>query len=134
MVTNNEKESEPIFEYVKLNYDFGEGVTVEDQAYTYFYSNKTISVDDNAGLLFGPNTSNLEEQTEQDRHRRVTNKLNRYRVYGKRLSASNKDWRFGTLKVGALAEGSDTDRHNILYDLTTGAPDFRALLRHAGPR
>ena len=37
----------------------------------------------------------------------------------------NKDWSFGTLRTGALVETSDTDRHNILFDLTTGAPDNR---------
>lgn len=126
---NNEKKRTD-FEYVKLNYDFGEGVTIEDQAYTYFYSNKTISVDDNAGLLFGPNTSTLKSKLNKTDIGGY-NKLNRYRVYGN-VFRLNKDWRFGTLKVGALAEGSDTDRHNVLYDLTTGAPDYRSSFATPG--
>jgi iron complex outermembrane receptor protein len=119
---NNEKKNTD-FEYVKLNYDFDHGVTVEDQAYTYFYSNKTISADDNTGNLYGPNTSSPKDGAYASTDVGGYNKANRYRVYGD-VFRINKDFGFGTLKVGGLFEGSDTDRHNILFDLTTGQPDY----------
>ena len=128
---NNEKKRTD-FEYVKFNYNFGQGVTVEDQAYTYFYSNKTISVDDNSGVLYGANTTAPKDAAYARTDIGGYNKLNRYRVYGDILRL-NKDWSFGTLKAGALIEGSDTDRHNILYDLTTGAPDYNAKYAKADP-
>jgi len=128
---NNEKKRTD-FEYVKFNYDFDHGITVEDQAYTYFYSNKTISVDDNSSLLYATNTSTPKDKAYPKTDIGGYNKLNRYRVYGN-VFRLNKDWSFGTLKAGALFEGSDTDRRNILYDLTTGLPDFRSSYASADP-
>jgi iron complex outermembrane receptor protein len=113
------------FEYVKFNYDFDQGITLEDQAYTYFYSNETVSVDDNSGILGGPNTSSPKDKLYNPDDIGGYNKNNRYRVYGN-IVRLNKDWSFGTLKIGGLFEGSDTDRHNILFDLTTGLPDLDA--------
>ncbi len=121
---NNEKKNTD-FEYVKLNYDFGHGVTFEDQGYTYFYSNKTISVNDNSGLLDGANTAIPKDKAYPSTDIGGYNKANRYRVYGD-IVRLNKDFGFGALKVGALVEGSDTDRHNILFDLSTGQPDLDA--------
>ena len=112
------------FEYFDLRYDFGSGITAEDQVYTYFYSNKTISVDDVTGLVGGPNTSHPKQKSLNQADIGGFNKLNRYRVYGNILRV-NKEWNLATLKTGILVEGSDTDRHNILFDLTTGAPDNR---------
>jgi iron complex outermembrane receptor protein len=109
------------FEYVNLKDDFGGGLTIEDHGYTYFYSNKTISVDDNSGIIGGPNTDSpatLPGSPDIGGY----NKGNRYRVFGDILRV-NKDWRFGTLKLGGWIESSSTDRHNILYDFTTGLPD-----------
>jgi iron complex outermembrane receptor protein len=128
---NNEKKNTD-FEYVKLNYDFGHGFTLENQGYTYFYSNKTISVNDNSGLLDGPNTATPKDKAYPTTDIGGYNKANRYRVYGD-IVRFNKDFAFGTLKVGALFEGSDTDRHNILFDLTTGLPDLDAKYAKADP-
>ena len=127
---NNEKKRTD-FEYIRFNYDFGQGLTVEDQAYTYFYSNKTISVNDNSGTLYGPNTATLKSKLNTTDIGGY-NKLNRYRVYGNVLRV-NKDWTFGTLKAGVLVEGSDTDRRNILYDLSTGAADLKSSYAKANP-
>ena len=112
------------FEYADLRYDFGQGVTAEDQGYTYFYSNKTIAVNDITGLVGGPNTSKPSFKVLPQTDIAGFNKGNRYRVFGN-IARLNKDWGFGTLKAGALVESSSTDRHNILYDLTNGAPDLK---------
>jgi iron complex outermembrane receptor protein len=122
---NHEKKNTD-FEYLDLRGDLGRGVTLEDQFYTYFYSNKTISADDNSGLDPGPNTSAPKSSANSSSDIGGYNKGNRYRVYGDvlRINDDFKDgWFDATLKAGALIEGAVTDRHNILYDLTTGAID-----------
>ncbi len=112
------------FEYIDFRYDFGGGLTTEDQGYSYFYSNKTISASKITGLpgtIFDtPSYSAPFTATDIGGY----NKGNRYRVYGDILRV-NKDWQYATLKAGVLVETSSTDRHNILYDLTTGAPDLK---------
>lgn len=120
------------FEYIDFRDDFGSGCTLEDQGYTYFYSNKTISVNDNTGIIGGPNTDHPKDKAYNQADIAGYNKGNRYRVYGDILRA-NKDWNFGTLKVGAWIESSSTDRHNVLYDLTTGAPDFNPKFKTDPP-
>jgi iron complex outermembrane receptor protein len=122
---NHEKKNTD-FEYLDLRGALGHGVTLEDQFYTYFYSNKTISADDNSGLDPGPNTSAPKSSANSATDIGGYNKGNRYRVYGDVLRVNDdfKDgWFDATLKAGALIEGAVTDRHNILYDLTTGAID-----------
>ena len=118
---NHEKKNTD-FEYIDFRDDLGAGVTIEDQGYTYFYSNKTISVDDNSGIIGGVNTSHPKDKAYDQDDIGGYNKGNRYRVYGD-VFRLDKDWTFGTLKAGALVETSSTDRHNVLYDLTTGEPD-----------
>ena len=112
------------FEYIDLRYDFGGGLTTENQGYTYFYSNKTISVNTIAGLpgtIFDkPSFAAPFTTTDIGGF----NKANRYRVYGDILRV-NKDFDHATVKAGVLVETSATDRHNILYDLTTGVPDLK---------
>ncbi|HEX4741287.1 MAG TPA: TonB-dependent receptor [Caulobacteraceae bacterium] len=122
---NHEKKNTD-FEYVDLRGDLGHGATLEDQAYTYFYSNKTISADDNSDLIGGINTSAPKCSCNSPNDIGGYNKGNRYRVAGDVLRVNDDfkwDWFTGTLKAGALVEGAVTDRHNILYDLTTGAID-----------
>jgi iron complex outermembrane receptor protein len=122
---NHEKKNTD-FEYLDLRGDLGHGLTLQDQFYTYFYSNKTISADDNSGLDPGSNTSAPKSSANAATDIGGYNKGNRYRVYGDVLRLNDDfkyGWFDGTLKAGALIEGAVTDRHNILYDLTTGAPD-----------
>ncbi|QUD88025.1 TonB-dependent receptor [Phenylobacterium montanum] len=114
----NHEKKQTDFEYIDLKGDVGYGVTYEDQAYTYFYSNKTISVNDITGLI-GQNTSPPKSSKLPATDIGGYDKGNRYRVYGD-IVRINKDWSFGTLKAGALWEGSSTDRHNLYIDLTQG--------------
>jgi iron complex outermembrane receptor protein len=126
---DNEIKKNTDFEYLDYRNDLGHGFTLEDQFYTYFYSNKTISADDNSGLLTGANTSSPKDKSYPSTDIGGYNKGNRYRVYGDVLRV-NEDWKWnswtGTIKAGGLIEGSETDRHNILDDLTTGLPDYDA--------
>jgi iron complex outermembrane receptor protein len=115
------------FEYVDLKGTIAPTFTAEDQLYTYFYANKTTSVNDITGLIGGPNTSALNVVTSPETKNDIAgyDKLNQYRVWGD-VVRLNKDWSFGTLKVGGLVETSSTDRHNLLEDLTmNGLPDLK---------
>ncbi len=125
---DNEIKKNTDFEYIDYRNDFGHGLTLDDQFYTYFYSNKTISNNNNAGLLTGANVDPPKDKIYPTTDIDGYNKGNRYRVYGDILRV-NDDWKWnswtGAIKAGALIEGSVTDRHNIVYDLTNGLGDFR---------
>jgi iron complex outermembrane receptor protein len=113
------------FEYLDLKGQALPSVSVEDQLYTYFYANKTTSVNDITGLIGGPNTSppNVTKAPQSAADIGGYDKLNEYRVVGN-VFRINKDWSFGTLKLGGLVERSSTNRHNAFVDLSLGGyPD-----------
>ena len=122
------------FEYVDLKGTVMPGLTAEDQLYRYFYANKTTStkgMGDLIGAVPGSSgyTSPINKVTaslgEQPTDTGGYDKLNQYRVWGN-VVRINKEWPFGTLKVGGITEISSTDRHNDLEDLTANfAPDFK---------
>ena len=113
------------FEYIDLKGQAWPTVSVENQLYTYFYANKTTAANDVSGLIGGPNTSppNVTKAPQSASDIGGYDKLNEYRVLGD-VVRINKDWSFGTLKIGGLVEKSSTNRHNIFVDLTLdGYPD-----------
>ena len=111
------------FEYVDLKYQLTKDISLENQAYTYYYSNKTLSTNDLTGLVGGPNTSPPMAAGANPDDIGGYTKLNQYRVEGD-IVRIDKDWSFGTLKIGGLVEGSDTNRFNEFLDFTTGqTPD-----------
>ena len=122
------------FYYVDLKGTVVPTVTAENQLYTYFYANKTTAANDITGLVGGPNTSLLQDTLKGGvGPTAATNpndiggydKLNQYRVWGD-VTRINKDWSFGTLKIGGIVETSSTDRHNGFIDLSQGgAPDYK---------
>ena len=122
------------FYYVDLKGTVVPTVTAENQLYTYFYANKTTAANDITGLVGGPNTSLLQDTLKGGvGPTAATNpndiggydKLNLYRVWGD-VVRINKEWSFGTLKVGGIVETSTTDRHNGYLDLSNGgAPDYK---------
>jgi iron complex outermembrane receptor protein len=126
------------FDYIDYKDLLTSSLSVEDQAYTYHYSNKTHSANDLTGFT-GPDenglpavnggaaTSNTSAPYVNGTSADIGgyDKLNEYRVFGDILRL-NQDWSFATLKVGALIEGSRTFRHNCLIDETLGfTPDDR---------
>jgi iron complex outermembrane receptor protein len=114
------------FEYIDYKGVFGNGITAENQGYTYFYSNKTLATDDITGLVGAPtNTSHPGDKLLPQTDIGGYSKGNRYRVFGD-IVRVNKNWDWGTLKAGGLVETSNTDRHNILLDLTQNdLPDLK---------
>jgi iron complex outermembrane recepter protein len=112
------------FEYIDLKGAFTPKITAENQLYTYFYANKTTSVNDLTGLIGGPNTSppNITSAPQSASDIGGYDKLNEYRVQGD-IVRFNDDFGFGTLKAGGLVETSSTNRHNLFRDFTLGIAD-----------
>jgi iron complex outermembrane receptor protein len=114
------------FDYADLKTELFPSFTAEDQLYTYYYSNKTSST--NSITDIGSNASSLITEKTVSGTQKLTDlggydKLNLYRVWGD-IVRLNKDWSFGTLKVGGQVESAITDRHNGLLDFTNGdTPD-----------
>ena len=107
------------FEYVDIKGQATPSIFVDNQLYTYFYANKTTAANDITGLIGGPNTSppNVTTPPQSKNDIGGYDKLNEYRVVGD-IMRVNKDWSFGTLKMGGLIEHSSTNRHNLFVDLT----------------
>jgi len=122
-------------DYADFKYEFTPKTSVEDQLYTYSYSNKTLSANANTDLP-GVNTGDelgaaaaaagvkAGEAGEKATDLVGYNKLNQYRVYGD-IVRLNQDVAmgplgYGTLKVGGQVEWSDTKRDNLRIDLTDG--------------
>ena len=116
------------FNYVDFKWDAGHGLTVEDQVYDYFYSNKTVSSQAANDLVVvgGPSPSSFA--VNSGANPAGANdiggyyKLNRYQTFGD-IIRINQDVGFGTARTGAILESSWADRHILNYDLTTGQPD-----------
>jgi iron complex outermembrane receptor protein len=116
------------FEYIDVRDQFTPSFSGEDQAYTYWYSNKTHSSVDLTGDA-GPDLNGLLNTTTTNTSPPKSglnpgdiggyDKLNEYRVFGD-IIRLNKDWSFGTLKIGGLVEGSRTFRHKCFIDETLG--------------
>ena len=117
------------FAYADLKSEVAPTISIEDQLYTYWYSNKTKSTNDLTGdtgpdlngLGASANTSppSITKPPQSASDIGGYDKLNEYRVFGD-IVRINKDWSFGTLKIGGLVEGSRTFRHNCFIDDTLG--------------
>lgn len=114
------------FNYIDLKWDAGHGLSVENQAYYYFYDNQTVSAQSVTDLIMpalSAGTSYYVDPTGT-----VTSdiagyhKQNKYHTYGDILRV-NQDLGVGTLRAGGLWEHSGATRFITNYDLTTGAPD-----------
>jgi iron complex outermembrane recepter protein len=116
------------FNYLDLKWDAGEGLTVENQLYDYYYDNNTLSarnVNDLVSTAAGPTVSPSSATVDGAQPTDISgyNKLNRYHNYGD-IIRGNEDFGFGTLRAGALVEWSKELRYHVNYDLTTGLPDL----------
>jgi iron complex outermembrane receptor protein len=112
-------------EYLRLQGRLGAGWEIDNNAYTYAYTNKTTAGQDpsqfngvaDATLSF----ADLNKKTVTLPSGDVPgyDKLNEYRIWGDILKATRK-FDAGLLRVGAWYEGSSTERHNLEMDLTAG--------------
>jgi len=103
------------FSYVRLETDWSDGWSSDNQLYTYAYDNQTISSTDptgtaKPGTIIGP---------KGNKDIPGIDKQNKYRVYGD-IFRLNKDLQNGTVRAGFWYEKSDSDRHQYDLDLTLG--------------
>ena len=121
----NFERKQTYFGYVDLNYQMTSNISVEDEPYAYFYSNKTDSTKDNSGLIGSTSSAVGAKQATFDGDGQGANdvygylKRNDYNVEGDILRFKDV-LPFGVLKVGALVEGSATYRQKAYYDFTDG--------------
>jgi iron complex outermembrane receptor protein len=115
----NYERKQTSFDYLDFKYQADASLSLEDQPYIYGYSNQTKSTNDLTGLVGGPNTSPPTAAGSNPNDIGGFDKLNAYTVYGD-IARLNQQWSFGELRIGALGEGSSTERHNCFENFTLG--------------
>jgi iron complex outermembrane recepter protein len=121
----NRTDKKTDFEIVRLQSDLGDwidGLTLDNRAYMYGYTNHTLSGQDATG-----GTANSVILTSGGKATVGVpgyTKLNKYRTYGY-IGQINYDFSHGRLRVGGWYEHSDSSRNTIDIDLATGAPNYR---------
>lgn len=125
----NFERKQTYFNYVDVKYQATSNITIEDEPYEYFYSNKTESTKDNRGLIGSASSNVGTSQANTDNAINNTGqkstdiygylKRNDYNVEGDVLRFTDV-LPFGVLKVGALFEGSTTYRQKAYDDFTNG--------------
>lgn len=114
------------FSYLRLQSDLGHGLTLDNRAYMYGYTNNTLS--GNIGTVV---TGFSGAGTAASPYKAVTapndvlgyDKLNKYRVFGY-IGQADYDFGFGKLRLGGWYEYAVTDRHNFDLDRTTNQPSY----------
>jgi iron complex outermembrane receptor protein len=127
------------FEYIRLDGDFGHGLTAENTTYSYAYTNNTLSGNDDTAdnsltiLTGSPTLLNKANQVILTPGGIKTPglpgyyKLNQYRITGDILKFE-EDFGFGTATVGAMYEQATTHRSKLDIDLLTRKWDYRESL------
>lgn len=112
-------------EYIRLQSRLASGWEIDNNAYTYAYTNSTTAGQD-PSLYNGTADSSLSFTNLLKKPVTLPNgdvpgyyKLNMYRVWGDVFKAT-KQLDAGLLRTGFWYEGSRTQRHNLEADLTTG--------------
>ncbi|MBC2665333.1 TonB-dependent receptor [Novosphingobium flavum] len=116
------------FSYVRLQSELGSGLSMDNRAYMYGYTNNTLS--GNTGQTVtgfsGSGTSASPYVATKGPVSDVLgyHKLNKYRVLGY-IGQLNYEFSMGKVRLGGWYEKADTDRHLIDFDWTTGrAPAY----------
>ncbi|MDB5445696.1 MAG: TonB-dependent receptor [Phenylobacterium sp.] len=104
------------FNYARLDGDLTSSTHLDNTAYTYYYSNHTLSPQDTTG-------TRAPEKTIPAGDIPGYTKLNYYHVYGDVLRVT-QDLPFGAIKAGVWLETSKSKRARKDYDLNTGLPDL----------
>jgi iron complex outermembrane receptor protein len=137
----NDTHKQTDFEYIRLNADLDHGLKFEDTVYSYFYSNNTLSANnDGADLSLGAAGLAAADKvtltplaayptggkTYGDQVYGIPGytKRNEYRVIGD-IAKFSQDFSFGTLSFGAEYEHAFTQRQRFDIDLLTGLSDYR---------
>jgi len=140
----NYTKKETEFGYVRLEGELAEGLHVENTAYEYWYSNKTLSANDNGAdlsigatalaaankVILNPAAAYPAGGAGYASGLKVNGlpgylKRNKYRVRGDILKFTKDFDGVGMLTVGTEYELAKTGRSRLDIDLITKAPDYR---------
>jgi len=111
------------FSYVRLQSELGSGLSMDNRAYMYGYTNNTMSGNSGrvvtgfsgAGTAASPYVAVNGPATDVLGY----NKLNKYRVLGY-IGQLNYEFASGKVRLGGWYEKAATDRHLFDFDWTTG--------------
>lgn len=141
------------FGYIKLAGELTEGLHFDNTAYEYWYSNKTLSANDNGAdlsigatalaaankVILNPPAAYPAGTAGYPSSAKVNGlpgytKRNKYRVRGDILKFTKDFDNVGTLSFGGMYEVAKTGRARFDYDLLTMRPDYREkAAQFAGP-
>lgn len=115
------------FSYLRLQSQLGKGLSMDNRAYMYGYTNNTMS-GNTGNVVTGFSGAGTPASPYKAVNGPVTdilgyNKLNKYRVFGY-IGQVDYDFGLGKLRVGGWYEYAVTDRHNFDLDRTTGLPSY----------
>lgn len=115
------------FSYLRLQSDLGSGISLDNRAYMYGYTNNTYS-GNTGSVVTGFSGAGTPASVYKPVAGPATdvlgyNKLNKYRVFGY-IGQLNYEFSLGKIRAGGWYEHSATDRHLFDLDRTTGAQSF----------
>ncbi|MBB3357873.1 MULTISPECIES: TonB-dependent receptor [unclassified Novosphingobium] len=113
------------FSYIRLQSKLAPGLSMDNRAYMYGYTNNTLSGNTGSVLaLSGAGTvASPYKTTTVAGDIPGYYKLNKYRVLGY-IGQVNYDFALGKIRVGGWYEHADTDRARFDLDRTTGMPSY----------
>jgi iron complex outermembrane receptor protein len=113
------------FSYIRLQSKLAPGLSMDNRAYMYGYTNNTLSGNTGSVLALGGagTVASPYKTTVVPGDVLGYYKLNKYRVLGY-IGQVNYDFALGKIRVGGWYEHADTDRARLDLDRTTGAPSY----------
>ena len=124
----NHQNRRSVFTYANLKWEVSQGKYIEDHLYWYDYDNNTESPQSVADLVSpspGPQVSPSSAPIDATLPTDIGGyyKILHYKVTGD-IFRFNDDFRYGTLRTGALLEGATSYRYLFNWDLTANHPDL----------
>jgi iron complex outermembrane receptor protein len=113
------------FSYIRLQSKLAPGLSMDNRAYMYGYTNNTLSGNTGSVMaLSGAGTvASPYKTTAVAGAVPGYSKLNKYRVLGY-IGQVNYDFALGKIRVGGWYEYADTDRARFDLDRTNGGPSY----------
>ena len=113
------------FSYIRLQSKLAPGLSMDNRAYMYGYTNNTLSGNTGSVLALGGagTVASPYKTTVVPGDVLGYYKLNKYRVLGY-IGQVNYDFALGKIRVGGWYEHADTDRARLDLDRTAGGPSY----------
>ena len=119
----NVTHKETDFEYIRLQADLAEGFYIDNNAYSYFYQNDTLSALD----VTGATPNGTKAGPAGNKNVPGYSKNNEYRVWGD-IFRVGKKFSFGELRTGIWWETASTKRYRLDYDFTLAPPGSAVMI------